>query len=150
MNDLIFPELSENEKLVAEAAVMGLTNKAIAARVSLTPATVSKYLKKPAVQNYMQQMHNAHNDLIAVTKPRVVEMLLDAVEEAKLLADPGVQIKGLREIGLMMGFYAPEERKLTITKEAEITKQRLSGMSDADLMELAGSNVIEGDFTRET
>lgn len=149
MDDLIYKDLTPQQRVVAESAALGLPRKQIAARASVTPTTVSKWLKLPSVEHYLQQLQKDTNDMISVTKPAIVNMLMEAISDAKLMSDPGTQIKGLREIGLMLGFYAPEEKRVTYTGDEAVVRARISEMSEKQLLEMAGSasNVIEGDFT---
>jgi len=152
MTDLpiIFKEPSPAQRAAMEALALGMNQKQAAARADVTPTTLGKWLKNQSFQHHLNTLRQDTSDMISVTKPKIVQMFMEAIEDAKLMSDPSTQIKGLREVGLMLGFYAPEERKITYSNDEKAVRQKLSEMSEKELLELAGreSNVIEGDFRR--
>ena len=149
MNE-IYQEPTPAQRQAMEALAMGMNQTQAAARAGVSPGTVGKWLKNVSFKHHLNEMYRETSQRIAVTKPVIVQMFMDAIEEAKLMSDPSTQIKGLREVGLMLGFYAPEERKITYSNDEKAVRQKLSEMSEKELLELAGksSNVIEGDFRR--
>lgn len=150
MEQLIYQELSPQQRTAVEALTMGMNKRQAAEKANVHVATVAKWLKQSHIQRYMSQLQTDTSDMISVTKPKVVQMLMEAIEDAKLQADPGVQIKGLRELGLMLGFYAPEEKRISYTNTEAQIQRSLTEMSEKDLLAMAGNatNVIEGDFKR--
>lgn len=150
VGNMIYQELSPQQRTAVEGLAMGLNKTQAAAKANIGVNTLSKWLTQSHVQRYMAQLQQDTSDMISVTKPKVVQMLMEAIEDAKLQSDPGVQIKGLRELGLMLGFYAPEERHISYTNTEAQIQRHLTEMSEKDLLALAGkdSNVIEGDFRR--
>lgn len=152
MTDLepIYRELTPQQRAAVEALAMGLNHTQAAAKANVAPNTISNWLKNVSFQHHLEELRRETSELITVTKPKIVEMFMEAIQEAKLMSDPSTQIKGLREVGLMLGFYAPEERKITYSSDEKAVRQKLSEMSEKELLELAGksANVIEGDFRR--
>jgi hypothetical protein len=69
-------------------------------------------------------------------RKQVMEGFKEAIEMAKLMADPTAMISGWREIGKMCGYYAPVETKLKIDVTGNVTMTRLTQMTDAELLEL--------------
>jgi len=69
-------------------------------------------------------------------RKQVMEGFKEAIEMAKLMADPTAMISGWREIGKMCGYYAPVETKVKIDITGNVTMTRLTQMSDAELLEL--------------
>lgn len=72
---------------------------------------------------------------------QVMEGFKEAIEMAKLMAEPASMIAGWREIGKMCGYYAPVETKLKIDVTGNVTMTRLTQMSDAELLELIEKGV---------
>ena len=66
-----------------------------------------------------------------MTRDRVINELREAVEAAKLQNDPGAMVAGLREIGRMCGYYAPERKVITVGDTAE--SAQLRSLSDEEL-----------------
>lgn len=81
-----------------------------------------------------------------VSKADVILGFQEAILDAKLLADPGSQIKGWREIGLLLGYYEPQV--VTIRTEGPIEKVReaMRQMSPEQLQDIAGEAILDADF----
>lgn len=60
--------------------------------------------------------------------------LLEAVEQARAQSNPMGMIAGLREIGKMLGFYAPEVKKVDLNVAGQVELKRMNQMSDAELL----------------
>jgi phage terminase small subunit len=71
-----------------------------------------------------------------MTRERVVQELLEAIDMARQQADPGTMIAGWREIGRLCGFYAPEVKKVDIGINARRVIGKLEALSDAELLQL--------------
>jgi phage terminase small subunit len=74
-----------------------------------------------------------------MTREKVMEGLIEAVEMAKLMSEPASMIAGWREVGKMCGYYAPVEHKMKVDVSGSIVVDRLNGMSDAELLKLITS-----------
>jgi phage terminase small subunit len=71
-----------------------------------------------------------------MTRERVVQELLEAIDMARQQADPGTMIAGWREIGRLCGFYAPEVKKIDLNVSARRVIGKLEALSDAELLRL--------------
>lgn len=69
-------------------------------------------------------------------RKQVMEGFKEAIEMAKLMADPTAMISGWREIGRMCGYYAPVEARVKIDITGNVTMTRLTQMTDAELLEM--------------
>ena len=79
-------------------------------------------------------------DLIAeALKDRGVETrrhkLLEAVELAKLMAEPATMVSGWREIGKMCGYFTVQH-KVDVSVSGSVVHQRLNQLSDAELLKI--------------
>lgn len=83
-----------------------------------------------------------------ITKEKVVEMFVEAGNMARVMSDPQGLIAAARELGKMLGFYAPEVKKTLHGVDQASLKKALEDMSDEDLMKLANSRtlLIEGTY----
>lgn len=71
-----------------------------------------------------------------MTRKRVMDGLLDAVEMAKLLAEPATMVSGWREIGKMCGYYEPTKIQVDVNVSGEVSVRQLNAMTDAELLKL--------------
>jgi hypothetical protein len=76
-----------------------------------------------------------------MTRKKVMDGLLEAVEMAKLMSEPASMIAGWREIGKMCGYYEPIQKKIDINVSGNVVMQRLERLSDADLIKLIQQEV---------
>ncbi len=98
---------------------------------------------RPLVQAELAQMYGEARKKANVTRDDVLAGFQEAINDAKLAGDPATQIKGWTEIGKMCGFYAPEERKITVDiTQTELLKQ-IDSMSTEELLELAEQDSLE-------
>lgn len=104
---------------------------------------------RPPVKRELAKIYSAARRKANVTRDEVLEGFKEAIQDAKLAGDPGVQIKGWTEIGKMCGFYAPEERKVTVELSNSDLAKQIDSMSTEELLEIAGQDsleVIQGEF----
>ena len=84
-----------------------------------------------------------------MTRQRVMEGLLEAVEMAKIQADPTAMIAGWREVGKMCGYYEPVKKQIDVNITGNVVMERLNRLSDADLLKLIEdqtTSALEGEF----
>lgn len=76
---------------------------------------------------------------LEITRQRVLDGLLEAVEMARQRADPAAMISAYREVGRLCGFYAPAQVQVGVQLgDAEAAElRRLEAMSDEDLARIA-------------
>lgn len=92
--------------------------------------------KDPAILKMYKAEKRAYEEASQMTRKRVIDGLLEAIDMAKLVSEPGSMIAGWREIGKMCGYYAPVEQKLTIDHTSSVLADRLNKLSDAELLKL--------------
>jgi len=82
-----------------------------------------------------------------ITKKAVIDGMMEAIDMAKMKADPAVMVAGWREIGKLCGFYEPTVHKLEVTAKGAALLAQMDSMSDAELLELAAPEgvIIEGE-----
>lgn len=74
-----------------------------------------------------------------LSRADVIDGFLEAINLARLGADPASMIRGWTEIGKMLGHYAPEIKKVEITDPNNLGA-KMRAMTDAELLE-----IIEGE-----
>lgn len=93
-------------------------------------------LVKVALEDRREELSSATQ----ITRAGVLNGILDAIEMARTMADPTAMLAGYRDISKMMGYNAPEVKKVEISDAANNLSRKLKSMSDEDLL-----NIIEGE-----
>ena len=105
---------------------------------------------RPDFIEYVKYLQKQNERVSDMTRKRVMDGLLEAIEQAKLLSEPMTQVAGWREIAKMCGYYAPEVKKIDINISAQRVLTQLETLSDADLLNLieTDAETIEGEARR--
>mgnify|MGYP003362495066 FL=1 len=143
-------ELTERELLFVRYYVEERMSARAAAQAAgfSTPQAVKILLDRPRVQRAVARKQAEYAAATQVTKRQVIDGVLEAISMAKLKAEPLAMINGWREIGRMCGFYEPVKAQVEVSVNGQVMVQRLSAMSDAELLKLAeggGAEVIEAE-----
>ena len=105
--------------------------------------------KDPAILKIYHREKEAYAAAVGMTRQKVMEGLLEAVEMAKIQADPTAMIAGWREVGKMCGYYEPVKKQIDVNLTGNVVMQRLNKLSDAELLKLIETetaNALEGEF----
>lgn len=86
-----------------------------------------------------------------ITRDDVLNGFKDAIEMAKLLADPMAMIRGWSEVARVCGYFAPEQKIVTHEHRGRVLSE-LESLSDDELLQLSNGTVIDaadGNLIRE-
>lgn len=146
--------LNEMQRRFVNALVHEQMPKTAAARIAgySQPATAAHtMMKNPKILKVIAEERAQYAKDSGMTRQKVIEGFVESINMARIKADPLTMITGFREIGRMCGFYEPTKTKVEVSVEGKVLLDRLSAMSDADLIKLAESQgdeeAIDGDFT---
>jgi len=104
-------------------------------------------LRRPPVKARLLTLRQEAARRAKVTQDDIIEGFKEAITDAKLTSDPTAQIAGWREIAKLLGFYAPEVKKLELSTVEMRARKELSELPEEKLIEMAGNEgVIEGEF----
>lgn len=139
---------TEKQRKYAEARGLGLkrTDAAAAAGMKPNDGTLNALEKTPNVMELLKAEGRKNAYMLGMTRDKVLQGMLDAVDQAKLLTDPMAQIAGWREIAKICGFYAPEVKKIELSGGAKRVLQRFEQMSDDELLALHEGEIIDVEF----
>lgn len=145
--------LTEQESVFVKCiADDGMSNVA-AARVafpeSKNPLSYSgKLMARPNIRAAIADRKAAFALTSGMTKKKVIDGFLEAINMARTQAEPLVMVSGWREIGRICGFYEPTRAELTVTIEGRKALQRLESLPDAELLKLVqeGTEAIDAEF----
>ncbi len=143
--------LTEQQRVFVENIIKG-KGPGVAARIagySQPEAQGPVILRSTKVQDAIRSLYKKHEKQADMTRKKVMDGFLEAIEFAKLQADAGQMIAGWREIGRMCGYYAPEVKKIDINVTAKRVIDRMEVMTDDELLKMVEENaaIIEGEAT---
>jgi hypothetical protein len=71
-----------------------------------------------------------------MSRKKVMDMLQEAYDMAKLMSEPATMVSAAREVGKMCGYYAPVEHKVKVDVTGNIILDRMNQLSDAELLKI--------------
>lgn len=139
-------ELSKNQAMyVARRAAGGSKEQsAIFAGYPAGQKAGDQVEESVTVQDELAKARDEMKNATGITREDVLAGLQEAAMFAKLMADPQAMVRAWSEIGKMLGFYAPEVKKVEHNFGKE-TREVLRNMNDQELLQLAKGRVIEGE-----
>lgn len=147
--------LTRKQRLYVEhrARGMGRERSAILAGykgIEADHGNIKRVESNPSVQDALAKIRAEMANAAGVSKEDIVAMLIDAAALSKLQADPTALVAAARELGKMLGYYAPEVKKTLHGVDKTDLKKALRDMRDEDLYRLAFGEPIEGESKRIT
>ena len=139
--------LTPKQKLFVEGLLRGQTQSL--AGYGNVHGTANRLMRMPKIHEAVAYLHRKHEKASQMTRKKVMDGMLEAIEMAKLQAEPATMVNGWREIGRMCGYYAAERKILDVNITAKRAVDKLETLSDAELLEMIDkdSDMIEGEFT---
>lgn len=141
-------EPSKSEKFV-QARARGLTRREASQAAGLA-GDGSGTEKLVSVQTQLAEIRKKMALDSGVSKESIVNMLVDAAEMARTMADPMGMIAAARELGKMLGHYAPEVKKIEKGISQSDLLKALENLPDEELLRLTHGKVVEGEVIGKT
>ena len=95
--------------------------------------------KSEKVQLALREARSELSSAAQITRADVIDGFMEAINIARLAADPASMIKGWSETAKVLGLYAPEVKKIEMSMNQQRLQSKFESMSDADLVD-----IIEG------
>lgn len=95
------------------------------------------------VQNALAERREELSSATQITRVGVLNGILEAIEMARLQGEPLVMLTGYRDISKMMGYNAPEVKKLEVSTNQGRLRHKIQSLSDEDLMRMAEGEDID-------
>lgn len=139
--------ITEKRRIMADAILTGATLSEAARLADMHPSNVNTALRDDDVKAYLAKAREEIEEVSTLKRIDVLNLFVEAIDMARTLADPANMINGADKIAKMMGYYAPETKRIEISDDAKVLSNQLRNMSDADLIELAArrAKVVEGE-----
>lgn len=102
----------------------------------------------PAVRKAMARIAEKHAKEAEMSREKVQKVVTDAIDMARVLEDPQSMIRGASELNKMCGYYAPEQKEVTISAKVQRLKTEFEEMSEQDLLAAIGEELdpLEAEF----
>jgi hypothetical protein len=130
-------EITEKRQLLADAILEGATLSEAARVADMHPNSANTALRNDDVKHYLAQARAEIESLSTLRRCDVLNLFVEAIDMARNLADPASMINGADKIAKMLGYYAPETRRIELSGDALVLHRRIRDMTDEDLVELA-------------
>lgn len=134
----------------ADAVLEGATPTNAARVAGLHPASAHNVMKEEAVKDIIAKARAEIEDITTIRRVDVLNWFIEAIDMARTMADPANMVNGADKVAKMLGYYAPETKRLELTLNQEALSTKLRALSDAELMDLAASSakVIPGEVVQ--
>jgi len=87
-------------------------------------------------------------DTTQITRLNTIEGIIDGIEMARMIGDPGNVIKGWSEVAKILGYYAPEVKQINLNISQQAMRSKFESMSDEELLRLSQGATIDGEAQR--
>lgn len=137
--------LTEQQAAFVDATMLGAdrVEAARAAGYSQPMGDGAKVEKTKAVQAALAAARSELSSATQITRADVIDGFMEAINIAKLAADPSAMIKGWSETAKVLGLYAPEVKKIEMSMNQKRLASKYEAMSDQELLD-----IIEGKCER--
>lgn len=136
-------------KCIADDGMSNVAAVRVAFPESKNPLSYSgKLMARPMIKAAIADRRAIVAMTSGMTKKKVIDGFLEAIDMARTQGEPLVMVSGWREIGKMCGFYEPTRAELTVTIEGQRALERLESLPDAELLKLVneGTEAIDVEF----
>ena len=106
-----------------------------------------RLVKMPNILKLKAELSAKYEEASQMTRKKVMDGFLEAIDMAKLMSEPASMISGWREIAKMCGYMAPVEHRMKVDVSGNIVLDRMNSMSDAELLKVISNGatpMLEG------
>ena len=134
-----------------QAAFVEATLKGLSATAAAAAAGASSPQSMVSSATVKQQLSVARSwltDTTQITRLNTIEGIIDGIEMARMIGDPGNVIKGWSEVAKILGYYAPEVKQINLNISQQAMRSKFESMSDEELLRLSQGATIDGEAQR--
>lgn len=135
----------QTEYVAARAKGMNCVQAAQSAGYSNPNVQGYQVEKAENVQLALKKEWKRAEKVMDISKKQVLDGMMDAIGQAKLMADPMAQISGWREVAKMCGYYEPQRLQVEVSVSAKRLFSQFETLSDEELLRIAEQDIIEAD-----
>lgn len=139
------PKLTPRQRLFVGEYVLCNNASEAARRAGYSERTARaiacEILTKPDVQEAIRAVKAENAARLDLTRQDVLAGILEAIEMARVMADPTAMLAGLRDLARMCGFNEPEMHRVVANPGASAVMAKLAAMPDEELAALVSGRV---------
>ena len=131
--------LTNQQRLFAQFWAEGdsVPNAMVRAGYSVAQCSYGYRMQKmPNIRAAYLEEKARYEEASQMSRKKVMDMLLEAYDAAKLASEPASMVSAAREIGRMCGYYEPVKATLEISVNGSISVDRLNRLSDEELLKI--------------
>lgn len=138
----------EQKKFIYFLDVVGVSVVRACELAGITTYEGNKMLTDPDVEHQRRVQKDLMRHKAGFTREDVTEGIHDAIQQARLLADPMAQIRGWTEIARINGLDAPKKVEVDVkVTDANAPVEQLRRLSTTELAKLVDEGgIIDADF----
>lgn len=140
-------EITLQQETFANAIFEG-HNASNAARAAGIPvSSAGNVLRTNEIQLLLEKARKEITNISTLKRVDVMNLFLEAIDMARTMADPANMINGADKIAKMLGYYAPETKRLELSLDHNVLQSKLRSLSDDELADLASSRatIVDGE-----
>lgn len=143
--------LTEKQLLFVRLWASGETPRTASVQAGYSEGSAAmswKLTRDPAILALYHAEKKLYEEAMGHTRVRVLSMLQESYDAAKMVSEPATMVAAAREIGKMCGHYEPEKH-LHMHVGGKMMQQ-LTSMTDDELEKLIAESpdALDGEFTR--
>jgi len=151
MAEVISPDkpLTEKQKLFVKNWAEGDSLSSAALRAGYAGSNASlcyRMAKMPNVLALKAEYELKWEQDNQMSRRRVMDGMLEAIEMAKLMAEPATMIQGWKTIGQLCGYFAPVQHQVKVDVTGNVIIDKLNSMSDAELLKIISGGPKSADL----
>lgn len=100
------------------------------------PSYGYRMAKMPNILALYHEEKRLYEEACQMTRKKVMDMLLESYEMAKLMSEPATMVSAAREVGKMCGYYEPVKTQVNVTVNGQVSIDRMSRLSDDELLKI--------------
>lgn len=139
-----FVKLTPRQRLFVDEYVLCNNASEAARRAGYSERTAgaiaTENLQKPAIRQAIDALRSDNAARLDVTRQDVLTGILEAIEMARMMADPTAMLAGYRDLARMCGFNEPEVHRVVANPDASAVLARLAAMPDEELAALVSGD----------
>lgn len=105
------------------------------------PSYGYRMVKMPNIKREIAKYQAQYQEAAHLKKQDVMDMLKEAYEMSKLMAEPATMVSAAREIGKLCGFYEPTKVQVDVNMTGSVKFQQLT---DAELFAMIEKAAVDG------
>jgi hypothetical protein len=101
----------------------------------------------PHIMQAREQVRKQIRGDVNITKEDVVVGVREAIDRAKIIAEPATEIRGWEVISKLLGYDSPQKIDINVRETISVVQQQVRSLPDAQLIEMLGAeSIIDGQF----